>query len=660
MRLFLGFFLLLLAVAAPPQAAGGEPLTPAQRSAVDAALRGLTAPAQASALAQAAVPAATSASGPAETRVRRHPWPGFFGRWSARAVTQGEAERMLADGRAESAYRDTWDGNRIYLTAAAGGGASFFLPATTEDTQAFSRRARELGIDFLVEDGTWADAAWMVGKFTLLLAAVIGVITLLYWLERRRTRGRAQRPVLFRKGSRRETGTDGSQSVTFADVAGQEAAKDSLLEVVEFLRDPARFATLGARVPKGVLLEGDPGNGKTLLARAVAGEAGVPFFSASGSEFVEMYVGIGARRVRDLFARARKHPVSIVFIDEIDVVGRARSGTARDGGSQEHDQTINQLLTELDGFDRSSTIVLIAATNRADVLDAALTRPGRIDRRIFVPGPDVKGREAILGVHARRVRLAGDVSLPEVASMTPGFSGADLANLLNEAAISASRASKGAVEMEDLRASMDRILLGEKRPAGAMSGFERRVVAYHEAGHAIVAMRTPGADPVRRVTVVPRGRSLGAVVQTPDRDRHLWSRGLLQGRLAVTMGGRAAEEIILDHDEVTGGASGDIAHATRIAREMLGRYGMNAELGCVDMLGDGRGAPAAPATLERLDRLVQAEIAQALQAARCVLEAEIDALHALAARLLEEETLTGEEARRTVDAAAPGALAAVA
>ena len=640
---------LLLAMASQPPALAEAAMTAEQRIAVEAAKRSLTAPAGSS-----------LQPTPAEPKSRAHAWPGLVSRWTAPAVTQGEAERMLADGRAESAYRNTWDGQRIYLTAGGNGEVTFFLPPSNEENQAFSRKARDAGVEFLVEDGTWADIASTVVKFLLVLAGVCGLLGFLYWLDRRRARGPGHRAALFRKGSRREAGADGSQAVTFADVAGQEAAKESLLEVVEFLRDPKRFANLGARVPKGVLLEGDPGNGKTLLARAVAGEAGVPFFSASGSEFVEMYVGVGARRVRDLFARARKHPVSIVFIDEIDVVGRARSGTARDGGSQEHDQTINQLLTELDGFDRSSTIVLIAATNRADVLDAALTRPGRIDRRVFVPGPDVKSREAILGVHARRVRLAGCVSLPEVASMTPGFSGADLANLLNEAAIAASRASKEAVDMEDLRASMDRILLGEKRPAGAMSEAERRVVAYHEAGHAIVAMRTAGADPVRRVTVVPRGRSLGAVVQTPDHDRHLWSRGLLQGRLAVTMGGRAAEEIILEHDEVTGGASGDIAHATRVAREMLGRYGMNPELGCVDLLGDGRGPGASTATLDRLDQLVGAEIARALATARAILEGEIVALHALAQRLLEEETLTGEEARRTVEAAAPRALAAVA
>ena len=640
---------LLLAMASQPPALAEAAMTAEQRIAVEAAKRSLTAPAGSS-----------LQPTPAEPKSRAHAWPGLVSRWTAPAVTQGEAERMLADGRAESAYRNTWDGQRIYLTAGGNGEVTFFLPPSNEENQAFSRKARDAGVEFLVEDGTWADIASTVVKFLLVLAGVCGLLGFLYWLDRRRARGPGHRAALFRKGSRREAGADGSQAVTFADVAGQEAAKESLLEVVEFLRDPKRFANLGARVPKGVLLEGDPGNGKTLLARAVAGEAGVPFFSASGSEFVEMYVGVGARRVRDLFARARKHPVSIVFIDEIDVVGRARSGTARDGGSQEHDQTINQLLTELDGFDRSSTIVLIAATNRADVLDAALTRPGRIDRRVFVPGPDVKSREAILGVHARRVRLAGCVSLPEVASMTPGFSGADLANLLNEAAIAASRASKEAVDMEDLRASMDRILLGEKRPAGVMSEAERRVVAYHEAGHAIVAMRTAGADPVRRVTVVPRGRSLGAVVQTPDHDRHLWSRGLLQGRLAVTMGGRAAEEIILDHDEVTGGASGDIAHATRVAREMLGRYGMNPELGCVDLLGDGRGPGASTATLDRLDQLVGAEIARALATARAILEGEIVALHALAQRLLEEETLTGEEARRTVEAAAPRALAAVA
>ncbi|HWX50587.1 MAG TPA: ATP-dependent zinc metalloprotease FtsH [Roseomonas sp.] len=582
-------------------------------------------------------------------RSRRHSWPGYFGRFFATQVTQQQGEILLRAGQIESVYRNIREGRHFYLTrAAAEREVLYFMPPSGEDEAAFIRQARAAGVEVLVEENSWAarlGSALQAVLLVLILAAAIALVVLF------QSRGLAGLRALFRRRFQKAPAAS-LPPVTFADVAGQEAAKESLREIVDFLRQPARYDDLGARVPKGVLLEGDPGNGKTLLARAVAGEANVPFLFASGSEFVEMYVGLGARRVRDLFERARRHPAAIVFIDEIDVVGRARSAGARGGGEQEHDQTINQLLTELDGFERAGNIVLIAATNRADVLDPALVRPGRIDRRVFVPNPDVRSREAILDVHARKVRLGKTVSLAEVARMTPGFSGADLANVLNESALRASRIGKPAVDMDDIRSVMDRILLGEKRPSGAMEEAERRIVAYHEAGHAIAALRTKGADPVRRATIVPRGRSLGAVLQTPDRDRHLWSRGHIEGRLTVLMAGRAAEEIILEAEEVTGGASGDIQQATRIAREMIGRFGLSPEMGCLDVLGDGRAPQASGETMAKLDRLVAQEIQAAAQRAHAILEAERAALDGLAARLLAEETLTGEEVVATVEAAA--------
>jgi cell division protease FtsH len=579
-------------------------------------------------------------------RQAKHPFPGWIDRMQATEITEQQAQQRLSSGLVDSTYFDLDEKPDVFLTSPTGE-VSYFVPALSRQPQDFLMHAALMSVPVMAEESNWQDRFeddLPFAIYVLLMAGLLGLTV--YNLFR----GPSRTGTKYRNGSKASAGHDGRQSVTFADVAGQDAAKRSLVEVVDFLKDPKKYERLGARVPKGVLLEGDPGMGKTLLARAVAGEAGVPFFSASGSQFVEMYVGVGAKRVRDLFAGARKHPISIVFIDEIETVGAKRSVGSRGAGDREHDQTINQLITELDGFDRSATVLLIAATNRADVLDSALTRPGRVDRRVFVAAPDVRGREAILGVHARRIRLSSGVSLAEIARITPGFSGADLANVMNEAALSASRACREAVAMDDVREVMDRILLGEERPAGAMSDGERRVVAYHEAGHAICAIRTPAADPVRRATIVPRGRALGAILQSPERDRTLWSLGMIKGRLTVAMGGRAAEEIILEPDDITGGASGDIRQATLLAREMIGRYGLNAEFGCLDAFGDGDRPNASADTLARLDRLAVQEIDAAASRAKAILKRDEASLHALASALMERETLDGDEVRAIVGA----------
>jgi cell division protease FtsH len=365
------------------------------------------------------------------------------------------------------------------------------------------------------------------------------------------------------------------KKATFKDVAGTDEAKEELQEIIEFLKDPQKFQKLGGRIPKGVLLVGPPGTGKTLLARAIAGEANVPFFSISGSDFVEMFVGVGASRVRDLFEQGKKNAPCIIFIDEIDAVGRHR-GAGLGGGHDEREQTLNALLVEMDGFESNEGVILIAATNRPDVLDPALLRPGRFDRRVVVARPDVKGREEILRVHTRKVPIGDDVDLSIIARGTPGFSGADLANLVNEAALWAARQSRKFVMMADFEMSKDKVLMGVERKSMILSDEEKRNTAYHEAGHALVAAMTPGADPVHKVTIIPRGMALGLTMQLPEDDKHTYTRGYLEGMLAVLMGGRSAEEIFLGH--ITTGAGNDIERATEIARNMVCEWGMS-ELG---------------------------------------------------------------------------------
>ena len=442
--------------------------------------------------------------------------------------------------------------------------------------------------------------------------------------------------------------------VTFEDVAGVDEAKDELQEIVDFLKDPGKFQRLGGKIPKGALLVGPPGTGKTLLARAIAGEAGVPFFSISGSDFVEMFVGVGASRVRDMFEQAKKNAPCIIFIDEIDAVGRHR-GAGLGGGNDEREQTLNQLLVEMDGFEANEGIILIAATNRPDVLDPALLRPGRFDRQVVVPNPDVGGREKILRVHMRNVPLAADVNVKTLARGTPGFSGADLANLVNEAALMAARKNRRMVTMHDFEDAKDKVMMGAERRSMAMSEDEKRNTAYHEGGHALVAISVPSADPVHKATIVPRGRALGMVMQLPEGDRYSMKYQQMVSRLAIMMGGRVAEEIIFGKENVTSGASSDIEQATRLARAMVTRWGFSEELGVVAygenqdevFLGHSvaRQQNVSESTAQVIDREVRRLVTEGWDEAKRVLTTRLEDLHTLAKALLEFETLSGDEIR---------------
>jgi len=446
--------------------------------------------------------------------------------------------------------------------------------------------------------------------------------------------------------------TGDTPKVTFADVAGCDEAKVELEEIIEFLRDPQKFQRLGGRLPKGVLLVGPPGTGKTLLARAVAGEAGRPFFSMSGSDFVEMFVGVGASRVRDLFEQGKAHAPCIIFIDEIDAVGRHR-GAGLGGGHDEREQTLNQLLVEMDGFESNEGVILIAATNRPDVLDPALLRPGRFDRQVVVDMPDVRGREAILKVHARDKPLARDVRLDVIAKATPGLAGADLANIVNEAALLAARRGKQQVEMVDFEDAKDKVMLGVERKSMVLSDEEKKLTAYHEAGHAIVSLRVPGLDPVHKVTIVPRGRALGITFSLPEEDRHNYTKEFIVGRLAMSYGGRVAEELIFGPAKVTTGAAQDIQQATELARRMVTQFGMSDVIGPI-AVGDreqqiflGREISQRHEVSEKTAEVVDAEVKrvldEALRRARHILEADMPLLHAMAQALLDRETLDREE-----------------
>jgi cell division protease FtsH len=446
--------------------------------------------------------------------------------------------------------------------------------------------------------------------------------------------------------------TEQQGRVTFEDVAGIEEAKQELEEIVEFLKDPQKFQRLGGKIPKGALLVGPPGTGKTLVARAVAGEANVPFFTISGSDFVEMFVGVGAARVRDMFEQAKKSAPCIVFIDEIDAVGRHR-GAGLGGGNDEREQTLNQLLVEMDGFEGTEGIIIVAATNRPDVLDPALLRPGRFDRQIVVPLPDVKGREKILTVHMRKVPLAKNVDAMVIARGTPGFSGADLANLVNEAALLAARRGKRVASMQEFEDAKDKVMMGAERKSMVMTENEKKLTAYHEAGHAIVALHEPESDPIHKATIIPRGRALGLVMRLPEGDRISMSRARLKADLAVAMGGRIAEEIIFGHDKVTTGASSDIKMATDIARRMVTEWGMSDKLGPLHygsnqeevFLGYSMGHQKAMSdgTAADVDREVRLIVDGAYQRAKQVLTDYNGELHTLAKALLEYETLNGEE-----------------
>jgi cell division protease FtsH len=452
--------------------------------------------------------------------------------------------------------------------------------------------------------------------------------------------------------SRAKLLTERTGRVTFEDVAGVDEAKEDLKEIVDFLKDPQKFQRLGGRIPKGVLLVGPPGTGKTLLARAIAGEANVPFFTISGSDFVEMFVGVGASRVRDMFEQAKKNAPCIVFVDEIDAVGRHR-GAGLGGGNDEREQTLNQLLVEMDGFEANEGVILIAATNRPDVLDPALLRPGRFDRQIVVPNPDLAGREKILRVHMRKVPLAQDVDPRTLARGTPGFSGADLANLVNEAALLAARRGKRVVTMSELEDAKDKVMMGAERRSLAMSEEEKKNTAYHEGGHAIVAITVQGSDPIHKATIIPRGGALGMVMRLPERDQVSIDRQKILADICVAFGGRVAEELIFGYDHVTTGASSDIQYATRMARAMVTRYGLSDELGPIQydqnqeevFLGHSvsRTQNISEATAQKIDSEIRRIIDECYGRAKQILTDRTKDLHVVALGLLEYETLTGDE-----------------
>ncbi len=444
--------------------------------------------------------------------------------------------------------------------------------------------------------------------------------------------------------------------VTFQDVAGIEEAKVELEEIIEFLRDPKKFTKLGGRIPKGVLLVGQPGTGKTLLARAIAGEADVPFFSISGSDFVEMFVGVGASRVRDLFNQGKKNAPCIIFIDEIDAVGRHR-GAGLGGGHDEREQTLNQLLVEMDGFESNEGVIIVSATNRPDVLDPALLRPGRFDRQIVVAIPDVKGREAILGVHTKKTVLSRNVDLSIVARGTPGFSGADLANLVNEAALLAARKNKKEIEISDLEEAKDKVLMGVERKSMIIPFEERRNAAYHEAGHGLVAKMIPGSDPIHKITIIPRGRALGITQQLPIDERHTYPREYLMDNITILLGGRAAEEMVLNHQ--TTGAGNDIERATEIARKMVCEWGMSDKLGPLNygkkeehvFLGKEiqRQRDFSDDTAQNIDSELKRIVTDCFERARRILRENSDILHAIAKNLLDKEVLDGQEIDRIIE-----------
>jgi cell division protease FtsH len=467
----------------------------------------------------------------------------------------------------------------------------------------------------------------------------------------RQMQGGAGKAMGFGK-SRAKMLTEAHGRVTFEDVAGVDEAKQDLQEIVEFLRDPGKYQRLGGRIPRGVLLVGPPGTGKTLIARAVAGEANVPFFTISGSDFVEMFVGVGASRVRDMFEQAKKNAPCIIFIDEIDAVGRHR-GAGLGGGNDEREQTLNQLLVEMDGFEANEGVILIAATNRPDVLDPALLRPGRFDRQVVVPNPDVVGREQILKVHVRKVPLAPDINLKTIARGTPGFSGADLMNLVNEAALTAARRNKRMVTQSEFEEAKDKVMMGAERKSLVMTEEEKMLTAYHEGGHAIVGLNVIATDPIHKATIIPRGRALGMVMQLPERDKLSMSLEQMTSRLAIMMGGRVAEELVFGRDKVTSGASSDIEQATRLARMMVTRWGLSEELGTVSYgenqdevflgMSVSRTQNASEATVQKIDTEIRRFVEEGYNEATRILTEKRADLEALAKGLLEFETLSGDE-----------------
>ncbi|MGY6705833.1 ATP-dependent zinc metalloprotease FtsH [Roseinatronobacter sp.] len=562
---------------------------------------------------------------------------------SARSVNYSDFVQRVDSG---TVSRVTIDGERIVFVGSDGQQYSTVRPDDTGLTQ----RLLDAGIP--VEARPQQQSGFL-STLMLWLPFLLLIGVWIYFMNRMQGGGKGG-AMGFGK-SKAKLLTEKSGRVTFDDVAGIDEAKDELEEIVEFLRNPQKFSRLGGKIPKGALLVGPPGTGKTLLARAIAGEAGVPFFTISGSDFVEMFVGVGASRVRDMFEQAKKNAPCIVFIDEIDAVGRSR-GVGYGGGNDEREQTLNQLLVEMDGFEANEGIIIVAATNRPDVLDPALLRPGRFDRQVQVPNPDIKGRERILGVHARKVPLGPNVDLRIIARGTPGFSGADLANLVNEAALMAARSNRRFVTMEDFESAKDKVMMGAERRSMVMSEDEKKLTAYHEAGHAVVGLHVPEHDPIHKATIIPRGRALGLVLSLPERDQLSVSYRKYKSKIAMAMGGRVAEELTFGEDAVTSGAASDIQQVTKIARAMVTQFGFDPELGYVDYANEqqsylgsyGGGSNHSSMTQKMIDDKVRQLVQEGYDTAKRILTEHADDLENLAQGLLEYETLTGPEIKRVM------------
>ncbi|HJQ58212.1 MAG TPA: ATP-dependent zinc metalloprotease FtsH, partial [Vineibacter sp.] len=555
-----------------------------------------------------------------------------------RAVEQRQVQDVRIQGNTiTGTFREPRNGVQKFAT---------YVPSTPVDEQLMPMLIKNVD---RVDAGPAEEGVNIGSIFVSWLPVLVLVGVYIFFL--RQMQSGTGRAMGFGK-SRARLLTEKHGRVTFEDVAGIDEAKQELEEIVEYLKDPQKFQRLGGKIPKGVLLVGPPGTGKTLLARAIAGEANVPFFTISGSDFVEMFVGVGASRVRDMFEQAKKNAPCIIFIDEIDAVGRHR-GAGLGGGNDEREQTLNQLLVEMDGFEANEGVILIAATNRPDVLDPALLRPGRFDRQVVVPNPDIVGREKILKVHLRKVPIAPDVDPKVISRGTPGFSGADLANLVNEAALRAARLGKRLVTMADMEYSKDKVLMGTERRSMAMTEDEKKLTAYHEAGHALVNMHMPKSDPLHKVTIIPRGRALGLTMMLPERDKYGHSKVELESRLAMSFGGRIAEELIFGPENVTTGAGGDIQQATAMARRMVTEFGMSDKLGRVRynaneqevFLGHSvtQTQNVSEATSQMIDAEIRRLVEEAEAKARKVLTERIDDLHAIAKGLLEYETLSGDE-----------------
>ncbi|KQW65991.1 cell division protein FtsH [Phenylobacterium sp. Root77] len=564
------------------------------------------------------------------------------GSQAAGASGQISYSQLLSKVNSGEVKAATFRGTAIEIKDASGKSFTALTPNNQDD---LIKRLESGGADISVKSAGGGLLGLFLNSLPILL--LIGV-----WIFfMRQMQGGARGAMGFGK-SKAKMLTENKNRVTFDDVAGVDEAKEELTEIVDFLKDPQKFQRLGGKIPKGALMVGPPGTGKTLLGRAVAGEAGVPFFYISGSDFVEMFVGVGASRVRDMFEQAKKNSPCIIFIDEIDAVGRHR-GAGLGGGNDEREQTLNQLLVEMDGFDPSEAIIVIASTNRPDVLDPALLRPGRFDRQVVVPNPDIGGRERILRVHMKNVPLAADVEVKTIARGTPGFSGADLANLVNEAALMAARKNRRMVTQRDFEDAKDKVMMGAERKSMAMTEDEKRLTAYHEGGHALIALSVPATDPVHKATIIPRGRALGMVMQLPERDQLSMSYEQMTSRLAILMGGRMAEELIFGKDKITSGASSDIDQATKLARAMVTKWGFSDKLGVVsygenqDEVFLGHSVSRTQSVSEETANLIDAEVKRLVQGgfdeARRILTEKIDDLHTLAKALLEYETLSGDE-----------------